>query len=369
MQDRRLFLKHSIITGLSAVTLAQSGQAVAAPREPASREAAPTREPSVSRLHKIIRPRALSSGDTIGLVAPASNAWENRDIRYAVDIIKSLGFKVVEGKFLYERNAYLAGDDRERAEDLNTMFADRRIDGIFSLRGGYGTPRMLPYVDYDLIRRNPKVLLGYSDISALLNAVTSLTGLITFHGPIAKQSFSDYTLKEFKEVLMKGDTGVVIGEPPPFEGGEGRAEYDNRITTFRGGKAKGRLIGGNMSLMVKLIGTPYEPNFENAILFLEEIKEEPYRIDGMLTHLWLAGRLQKLAGIAFGKFTDCDSLSGNSFSIEEIIAHRCGDLKIPVVRGLMIGHVKDQTTVPLGAFAELDADAGSIKLLESPVRS
>jgi len=323
---------------------------------------------SVASFPQLVKPRRLRKGMTIGLVTPASNAPENEGVRFAIDVIQSLGFKVKEGKHLYKRNEYLAGTDQERAEDVNRMFADEQVDGIFCVRGGWGSPRILPYLDYDLIARNPKVFMGYSDITAILNALLTKTGLVGFHGPIAKQNFTEYTLAEFKKVLMLPRTSTIIAAPPPFESREGWVEEENRLTRFAPGKARGKLVGGNLSLLTKLIGTPYEPNFDGAILVLEDEGESPYRIDGLLTHLWLAGKLQQVAGIAIGKFTDTD-YALNTFSVEEVIEQRCVPLGVPVIGGLMIGHVEDMTVVPLGVEAELDVDAGTLRLLEMAVRS
>lgn len=311
-------------------------------------------------------PRRLERGMTVGLVTPASNVWENEDIRFAIDVVKSLGFRVKEGEHLYRRNQYLAGPDAARAQDINAMFADDSVDAVFCLRGGYGTPRILPMLDYDTIRENPKVLLGYSDITALLNAIVQRSGVVTFHGPIAAQNFTDYTLAEFQKVLVEGQSPVPLGAPPPFETRPGQVERENRITRFRGGSARGRLIGGNLTLICSLLGTPFEPDFRDKLLFLEDVGEAPYRVDRMLTQLWLAGKLDEVSGIAFGKFTEAD-VDGNSFSIEHVLRERCAGLEVPVVRGLMIGHVEDQTVIPVGGMAELDGDAGSLKLLEPVV--
>lgn len=315
----------------------------------------------------IVKPKRLARGDTIGLIAPASNAWEDEDIRISIDIVKSLGFRVRQGRHLFLRTNYLAGPDKERAEDVNRMFADDDVDAIFCLRGGYGTARILPYLDYEAIARNPKVLLGYSDITGLLTAIHVKTGLVGFHGPMFGQNFTDYTLAEFKKVLVDPSSPTRIAAPPPFEAGEGRVDIKNRRTLIAGGRARGRLIGGNLTLMCSLMGTEFEPDFRGRILFLEDVGEAPYRVDRMLTQLWLAGKLQQLAGIAFGKFTETDGSSGNTFSIEEVLRSRCGDLGIPVVSGFMIGHVKDQTIVPIDIEAELDADEGALTLLEEAV--
>jgi muramoyltetrapeptide carboxypeptidase len=315
----------------------------------------------------VVRPGRLKKGDTIGLIAPASNAWEDENIRISIDIVRSLGFRVRQGEHLFLRTNYLAGPDAERADDVNRMFADDNVDAIFCLRGGYGTARILPYLDYDVIARNPKVLLGYSDITGILTAIHVKTGLVGFHGPMFGQNFTDYTLGEFKKVLVEPSTQARIAAPPPFETGEGRVDIKNRRTLIAGGVARGRLIGGNLTLVCSLMGTEFEPDFRGRILFLEDVGEAPYRVDRMLTQLWLAGKLQQLAGIAFGKFTETGGSSGNTFSIEEVLRSRCGDLGIPVVRGFMIGHVKDQTIVPIGIEAELDADEGTLTLLEEAV--
>lgn len=317
-------------------------------------------------LNKSQKPNRLAAGNTIGLIAPSSNTWEDEDIYFAIDVLKSFGFNVKPGKHLFNRHGYLAGLDKDRASDVNSMFADPSIDGIFCLRGGYGAPRILPYLDYDVIKKNPKVIIGYSDVTAILNAIYKQTGLITFHGPIAAQNFTQYTLKSFKQVMFSPKDTLLLGQPPEFLASEGVVERENRITLINKGQATGKLIGGNLSLMVKLIGTPYEPEYQNNILFLEDISEAPYKIDGMLTHLKISGRLAKLNGIVFGKCTDCEATS-NSFSIEELLKDRLGDLNIPVVKGLMIGHIDDMATIPIGCLARLDASRKTLTLLEPAV--
>jgi muramoyltetrapeptide carboxypeptidase len=321
-----------------------------------------------SKALPLIKPQRLKSGDTIGLIAPGSNVWEDEDISFAVDILKSFGFKVKKGKHLYQRYGYLAGQDKDRAADVNEMFSDNSIDGIFCLRGGYGSPRILPYLNYELIKKNPKAFVGYSDITALLNAITAKTGLATFHGPIAKQNFTDYTLASFKKVLFNPQSPIELATPPIFETKEGQAEEDNRISIISEGKATGALIGGNLSLMVKLVGTPYEPDYSGKILFLEEVEEAPYRVDGMLTHQWLAGKFDKVAGIVFGKCSDCEASSGPSLSIEQVLRDRLADLNIPVIRGLMIGHIDDMATLPLGAIATLDTATQKLTLEQTAVK-
>ena len=318
----------------------------------------------------MIKPKALAVGQTIGLIAPASPSRDDDDVRMAVEVLTSLGFQVKESANLYRRHGYLAGSDAERAADLNAMFADETVDAIFALHGGYGASRLLSLLDYECIRHNPKVLLGYSDITALLNGIFTQAGLITFHGRVAASNFTDYTLAEFKKVLMAASAGTGIGAAPPFATQPGRVDRENRLVPLAPGYAEGQLIGGNLTLLSHLIGTPYAPDFSGKILFLEDVGESVYRIDRMLTQLLLAGKLQQVAGIVLGKFTDCKPIysSGSSLSLSEVLIERCTNLGVPVLRGLMIGHIEDQTVVPVGCRAALNVDEGTLTLLETPCR-
>jgi len=314
----------------------------------------------------LVRPPRLQAGMKVGLVAPASPVAEDEDARAAVDLLESLGFEVRPGRQIFQRSAYLAGDDAARAADFNEIARDPTVDAIVCLRGGYGTARILPAIDYDALARRPRVIMGYSDITALLNAVHQRTGLITFHGPIAAQNFTEYTYEEYEKVLVEGRGPCELGTPPEFEARPGFVERENRLTPIVSGRAEGRLIGGNLTLLAHLVGTPYEPDYEGAILVLEDVYEAPYSIDRMLTHLWLAGRLQRCAGFALGKFTEAET-DGNTFSVERVLRDRFEPLGLPTLRGLMIGHVDDQTVVPIGARARLDVDAGTLMLLEPAV--
>ncbi len=313
-----------------------------------------------------VKPARLEPGMTVGLVTPASNAPEDEQLYAAVELVQSLGFEARPARNLFSRTQYLAGTDAQRVSDLNEMFADPEVDAIFCARGGFGSGRLLRDIDYNIIRANPKVLMGYSDITALLNSIQLYTGLITFHGPMAGENFSSYTLDQYLRVLVQPIPETRIGEPPPFENSPGVVERTNRLTQIVRGIAEGRLIGGNLSLLVTLMGTPYEPVFDDAILFLEDVFESPYSVDRMLTHLWLTGKLERLSGVVLGKFTD-DDYSGNTFSMEEVLRNRFEPLGLPTLRGLMIGHVEDQTVVPIGVLARLDVDAGTLTLLESAV--
>ena len=313
-----------------------------------------------------VKPKRLRPGMTVGLVTPASNVPEDQELHAAMDLVRSLGFSAEPAVNLFSRTQYLAGTDQQRADDLNAMFADTDIDAIFCVRGGYGSGRLLRYLDYDMIAANPKVIMGYSDITSILNAIYLRTGLVTFHGPIAGGNFSNYTYEQYKKVLIEPTQIARIGEPPEFETRPGVVDWKNRLTTIVSGVAEGHLVGGNLSLMVTLLGTPFEPQFEGAILFLEDVDEPPYSVDRMLTHLWMAGKLEQVAGIVLGKFTD-DGYDSNTFSMEEVLRDRLEPLGIPTLRGAMIGHIEDKTVVPLGVRARLDADAGSLTLLEAAV--
>jgi muramoyltetrapeptide carboxypeptidase len=318
-------------------------------------------------INTTIKPGRLSPGLTVGLVTPASNVPEDEDLLAAMDFVRSLGFKAKAAPNLRSRKAYLAGTDQQRADDLNSLFADPDVDAIFCVRGGYGSGRLLRDLDYDMIGSNPKIIMGYSDITAILNAIHLRTGLLTFHGPIAGDNFSDYTFEQYRRVLVDPTPTTLIGEPPVFDTRPGVVERKNRLTPIVSGSAEGHLIGGNLSLLVTLMGTPFEPNFEGAILFMEDVSEPPYSVDRMLTHLWLTGKLERVAGIVFGKFSD-DDYDGNTLSMEQVLRERCEPLGIPTLRGAMIGHIDDKTVVPIGARARLDVDAGTLTLLEQAVQ-
>jgi muramoyltetrapeptide carboxypeptidase len=313
------------------------------------------------------KPDRLRAGATVGLVTPASNVPENEDLLAAMDLVRSLGFEAKAAPNLRRRKQYLAGSDQQRADDLNGMFADDEVDAIFCVRGGYGSGRLLRDLDYQTIANNPKILMGYSDITAILNAINVKTGMVTYHGPIAGDNFSSYTYEQFQRILMEPRQVSRIAEPPAFEQQPGVVERENRLTPIVSGRAEGKLIGGNLSLLVTLLGTPYEPDFDGAILFMEDVSEPPYSVDRMLTHLWLTGHLERTAGIVFGKFTD-DDYDSNTLSMEQVLRERCEPLGIPTLRGAMIGHVEDQTVVPIGVNARLDVNEGTLTLLEPAVR-
>src|SRR5258705_4560439 len=252
----------------------------------------------------LIKPRRLAPGQTIGLVAPSSAPNEPDRIRFAAETIESLGFRVRSGAHLRDRDGYLAGSDADRARDINAMFTDDAVDAIWCVRGGYGASRLLPALDYELIRRKPKALIGYSDITALHMAIQRHVGLVTFPGPVAWRAFTPYTLDALRRVLWHAETPARLAEPPPFERREGQVDWAHRVVTLVAGKARGRLLGGNLSLMSHLSGTPYLPDLRGSIVFLEDVEEAYYRVDRMLTQLWLAGALDDVAGMVLGQVTD-----------------------------------------------------------------
>lgn len=311
---------------------------------------------------KIVKPRRLAAGDTVGLVLPASLENAADEIAFAREQLEALGMKVVIGPHAYDRHGYFAGLDRDRADDVNRMFADDRINGIVCYTGGWGSPRILPFLDYELIAKKPKVVLGYSDITALLNAIYQRTGLVTFHGPVASSPLDPYTLENFRRVVMTPEPAGTLAAPPRKP--EQLVERANRVLRLAPGKASGRLAGGNLTLVAALMGTPYEVDTDGAIVFLEDVREEVYRIDRMLTQLAQAGKLSRAAGVVFGRCTDC---RGTAFSLEDVLRDHLGTLRKPALSGLSFGHIEQKLTLPIGIMATLDADAGTLTLDEAAV--
>jgi muramoyltetrapeptide carboxypeptidase len=247
------------------------------------------------------------------------------------------------------------------------MFERDDVKGIVCARGGYGCTRILPLLNYDLIRKNPKVLIGYSDVTALLYGLYQKVGLVSFHGPVGISTFNDYSVDSFKKVLMDPDSITLFKNLT-----SGYDENVYGVTTIVKGKGKGRLVGGNLSIMVSLIGTEYDLDYAGKIIFIEEIGEEPYRIDRMLTQMIQARKFENAAGVMMGIFRKCevkeeDASFSKSFNLMEVLKDRLSSLKIPVVYGMSFGHVKDKFTIPFGALAELNADKQTFALLEKAV--
>ena len=315
----------------------------------------------------VLKPQALKPGDTIGIVAPASHSALPSALLNGRRSLEALGFHTVTAPHLADRHGFLAGRDADRLADLEGMFTDPDIHGIVCLRGGYGSVLMLPRMDFDIVRANPKVFVGYSDITALHGAIHQRTGLVTFWGPMVASDmspgFHTYNRDAFMKAVSGSDSigGILHPEDMP------------PVQTIHGGMATGPLIGGTLSLLAAAVGTPYEFEYDGAILFFEDIGEEPHRIDRMLTQLLQAGRLDCLSGIVIGECAGCGSAPDSpafpygNFSIEEVFMERLQPLGIPVIYGLGIGHGTYKATLPLGVRATLDGDARTLKIDEPGV--
>lgn len=318
---------------------------------------------------ELILPRALGAGSTIAIVAPASGSTTS-DINSGVARLRSLGFNVKKSDHLTKGFGYLAARDEVRASEFMKYVRDPEVDCIMAVRGGYGCMRILPMLDFEEIRANPKVIIGYSDITALVNAVYQKSGMIAFHGPVATSGFDAYSTDSFRRVLMQPEPAGEFEESDQFRGS---SFAEARASTIVPGRATGRLVGGNLSLVSDMMGTPYEIDMTGKILFLEEIAEEPYRVDRMLTQLVLSGQLARCAGIALGRFTKCEApRRGGEFrvslSLEQVIRNTVEPLGIPTVYGLSIGHISKKLTVPIGGEAVLDAGEKTLTLVERAVR-
>ncbi|MFZ4635475.1 MAG: S66 peptidase family protein [Saprospiraceae bacterium] len=291
-------------------------------------------------LASLVRPAALKPGDQVALIAPAGPALPER-IETALANIAALGLRVLEGRYLREQNGYFSGTDAERLQDLHAAFADTTVQAVWCVRGGYGCTRLLPDVDFKLIKRHPKLFIGYSDITALHVAIREQTGLMTFHGPIAAAPFTPFSEASLRRLVFEG----MASDWSPIA---------EKKYTLHPGQARGPLTGGNLTVLTALSGTPWEPDFKNGIVALEDVGERPYRIDRMLTQLLQATNLRQAAGIALGDFTDCDPKPGEpSLTLEEVLRDRLGKLGIPVVGGFPFGHIDEQMTWGYGDVVTL----------------
>ncbi len=316
----------------------------------------------------LIHPPVLRAGDTVGLITPATYVADPDQLALAEKTLKYFKLRAKFGKNVGKRTGYFSNPVGGRLDDFHDMFRDKDVRAVFCIRGGYGSGQLLERIDYDLVRRNPKIFLGYSDITAMHLAINKLAHLVTFHGPVVVSRFSNYTQNSFRKAVFELQP---IGElTNPKESDELRSAHTLRA--IRLGIASGQLIGGNLTLVTMLMGTPYEIETRGRLLFLEDVDEEPYSIDRMLTQLRLAGKFKEVAGVIFGECKDCrardykPSLS-NPYSLGEVLDNAFGDLKVPVMSGLTIGHTDDQLTLPLGVQATLDAGNGTLTIKESGV--
>ena len=313
-----------------------------------------------------VRPRRLQPGDTIALINPSGAVYERAPYVLAAESLQALGFKVREAPHLRARYGHFAGTDAQRAADVNAMFADPTVHGILALTGGSGGNRILPLLDYALIERNPKFLGGFSDLTALINAVHAKTGLITFHCPMAGSEWNGFSVEQWRGTVVDAQALLLSN---PKERDDGIVPRGGRTTTLRGGKARGPLVGGNLAVLSSLAGSPYLPTFDGAILFLEEVNEDIYRVDRMLSTLMLCGALQRVAGVVLGAFTKCEPGDGHygTLTLDEVFDDYFKPLNVPVYIGASFGHIRRKFTLPLGLDVEMDADAGTIRYLQPAV--
>jgi muramoyltetrapeptide carboxypeptidase len=316
-----------------------------------------------------ILPAHLQPGDTVGLVSSGFRVPDDQTIQFAAERLQALGLKVKYGKFLFQHNICFTGSDKERAQDLNDMFADSKVKAIFEVRGGWGSNRILPYLDFTLIKKNPKIIIGFSDITSLLLAINSKTGLITFHGTMGMEPWPSFTVDYLKRVLFTGEK-VVFSNPVNVDLKSDIIQTENRIHTITRGTAQGKLLGGNLAVLTSMLGSEYLPQWKGAILFVEDVDEDYYKIDRMMAQLQMAGVLKLISGFVFGQCMNCSSTTNmiGSMTLNEILDQYIKPLGIPAWSGAMIGHMPEMFTLPEGAKVQINADQGTITLLEPVVK-
>lgn len=314
---------------------------------------------------KMIKPKRLKAGDTVAVIAPSSSASAEAFER-ALANVATLGLKAKVSKFARGSNDFLSGTDKERLQDLHWAFEDTEVKGVWCVRGGSGAPRLLPDINYVLIKKNPKVFIGYSDITALHLAISQRTGLVTFHGPVASSELSEYTKSNLVNTVMTPTANYKI-QPSDYNLSQPSTLFKPNVITP--GRCRGRLIGGNLSLLAALAGTPYSlRDLKGTILFAEDINEPPYKVDRLFTQLRQSCDIRSLAGIALGVFSSAQAATDvETSSTMRVLKDRLGDLGIPVISGLSFGHIRDNCTLPVGVEAELDTASATITLTESAV--
>ncbi|MDP4175560.1 MAG: LD-carboxypeptidase [Bacteroidota bacterium] len=311
---------------------------------------------------EVIKPPKLNKGDLIGIISPASSPDDLTRIEKGVNYLERLGYQVEVGKNVGQNCGYLAGKDEQRLEDLHYMFSKPEIKAILCVRGGYGSPRLLNLIDYNLIKKNPKIFVGYSDITALQMAFLKKAGLVTFAGPMLAVDFwneiSPFTEQMFWDVISSKKKFGKVTNPE-----------NERFYILKNGETEAQVIGGNMALICSIMGTNYMPSFKDTILMLEEIGEAPYRVDRMFNQLKLAGALDQIKGIILGRFVDCYESDEykKTLTLNEVIDDYMGKLEIPVVYNFKHGHVKDNITVAFGLNYKINTQKGTIEMTESAV--
>jgi muramoyltetrapeptide carboxypeptidase len=314
----------------------------------------------------LTRPPRLGPGSRIALVAPAGPLLEKDDLTRGEELCHALGFEPVLAPHAGSRYGYLAGSDDQRLGDLNEALRNPAVDAVWCLRGGYGITRILHGVDFEAVERRPKAVIGFSDITALINGIARRSGVVAFHGPMSRSSLSPFSRWHFDRVLSNlSEAGRLgrIAQPADV-----LVPREHRIVTLQPGVAEGRLYGGNLTLLQALIGTPYLPDLDDAILFLEDVGEDLYAVDRMLAHLRMVGALGKLKGVIIGRFTEMKrGTEDGALGFDEVLGTYLLPLKVPVAYGFPLGHIDDQWTLPIGVMARLDASAGEVEILEPAV--
>ncbi len=345
--NRRNLLK---ITALSSVFLLKGGNNLL----------------SQTNKQSIIRPKRLEKGDKVALVSPASNVTDLMDVYRAQEICDKLGLNTIMPKSIVKTaSGYKTRTVEERVDDLHQAFADKSIKAIFCIRGGFGSAELLDKLDYELIKRNPKIICGYSDITALLTGINKKTGLVTFHSPVMLSDFDEITFTSFQNMLYNSSAFGEIKNPISSD-----IRSANPTIVINDGKSKGELVGGNLSLITSLIGTAYQIDTEAKILFIEDVGEAPYRLERMLTQMRMAGMLNKLNGVVIGKCDDCSAGSSQSTwdrSELEVYNYIFAGMDYPVFYGLLFGHTSTQFTIPIGIEAEMNSEEGTLTILQSAV--
>jgi muramoyltetrapeptide carboxypeptidase len=364
--NRRTALTTSLAAAAGTFVFTSEGTA-AQPRKSMNKPSAAT----------VLKPKALQAGMKLGMAFPAG--WTTMaDVEKGKAYLEGLGFVVELGSNAGKTHGYLSAPDKDRANEFMRFIERKDIDGIICARGGYGIMRMLQYLDFASIRRNCKVICGYSDITALINSIHQHSGIVTFHGPGALAAWDEFTFKHFAPVAFAPEFAATFAtalqapvrnaKDQSFSLTPPKTSDFTPPTTITPGKTAGKLVGGNLTLLANTMGTPYEIDTNRAILFFEDVTEEPYRIDRMITQLLIAGKLQRAAGLALGQFTKCEASDpDHSFTVPDLLRERLQDLNIPTVTGLQFGHVASKHTYPVGIQAELDATTGVLKLLERAV--
>ncbi len=317
-----------------------------------------------------IKPQSLRKGDKIGIISPSEPIIYKKKFLRGIETLKKLGFQVILGKNVFkEYGAYMAGTEKQRANDLNAMFRNPEIKGIFCSRGGFNSNQILNLIKYDTIKKNPKVFMGLSDITVLLNAIYKKSGLITFHGQNVEFGFSrsfsginEYTYEYFSKAVINNN---------PI----GKIKNWRKMEVLKKGKVSGKLIGGNLESLMALIGTEYEPDWKNKILFWEEDGNTTEDMDFYLTHLKLCGAFEKISGMVIGKITNYNTLEpGDDWKKEKvlpfakIILNACRDYKFPIVKNVSFGHFYPQITLPIGVKATIDTSKKIFSIDENGVK-